>query len=200
MSLMLRKRIVLEGIDGAGKQTQAGRLSSFLRERGEVDSYSYPDTGKPIGSLIGRFLRGDMELPPESQVLLFAADMAKDREAVREAGGKGRAVLMKRYVTSMLAYQVAQGLLEEKAMAIIKGLDFPRADLIFYLRISPSTSVRRKINQKNVLDRFESKEAFQARIAKIYDSLAESGVMGKWVVVDGEKSQEEVFEQITKHL
>ena len=52
--------IVLEGLDGSGKATQASRLSDALRALGyPVRSLSFPDYGSDSSALVRMYLRGD---------------------------------------------------------------------------------------------------------------------------------------------
>ena len=50
------------------------------------------------------------------------------------------------------------------------------------------------------LDRIESDSLFLEKITKAYDELIERQVWASWFPVDGERSKEEVFEQIKKIL
>ncbi|MBL7160689.1 MAG: dTMP kinase [Candidatus Aenigmarchaeota archaeon] len=194
---MRGKLIVIEGLDGSGKDTQVYRLSQFLKSNGQrVEVLKYPDIEKPIGGVINRFLEKDHELSAETQFILFATDMLKDREKIISWLNEGATVLLSRYVTSTMAYQVAQGFPMEKGMGFVKLFDFLQPDNIIYIKISAATSVKRKINQKAELDRFESQEALQERVAQQYNKMIEDSVLGKWTVVDGEQSQEDVFRQV----
>jgi thymidylate kinase len=46
------------------------------------------------------------------------------------------------------------------------------------------------------LDRHEADKKFLEKVAKFYETLAKKQIFGKWVVIDGEKSTEEVFSRI----
>jgi dTMP kinase len=192
--------ILIEGIDAAGKDTQIKRLVPFLQRRGEVKVVHYPDKKSETGKLICGFLEGRYEFSPETQFLLYAADMLKDRERIKKWLHEGKTVILNRYITSSLAYQGAQGFSLERGEKFVGLFRFPRPDAIIYLRISASASVERKSRQKGSLDRFEAGRGLQERVAGIYSRLAKDSFMGKWIVVDGEKPEEKVFREITRAL
>ena len=197
---MKGRLIVVEGIDAAGKATQAQNIARFLEKSQPVAILDYPEYGKPIGDLISRFLRQEFTILPEAQFLLYAADMLKDMPRIRQLLDQGTTVLLNRYLTSTLAYQGSQGFPLEKGLAFLKLFEFPVPNLLFYLDISPATSLARKRKQKPDLDRFESQEAFQEQAARFYRKMISSSVPGKWIPINGEPSPDKVFAQIRKHL
>jgi dTMP kinase len=94
--------IVLEGVDGCGKSTQAVLLAGAL---GALS------TAEPGATRLGATLRAlllDPELPPVSEraeALLVAADRAQHvAEVVKPALDRGRWVVCERFSGSTLAY------------------------------------------------------------------------------------------------
>ena len=71
--------IVFEGLDGAGTTTQAARLATHLRTRGQAVLETCEPTDLTLGKVLRTALRGqwgeggDGELHPGSVALLFAA-------------------------------------------------------------------------------------------------------------------------------
>lgn len=197
----MSKLYFFEGIDGSGKATQVAKCAKYLESQGaQVKTLTYPDYDRPLGQLIERFLKKEFDLTPEIQFLLYATDMLKDKEQILAWLREGKTVLVNRYLTSTTAYQTALGFPLEKARTFVQLFDVPRPAKIFYLKISPETSVRRKINQKVELDRFESKEALQQQFATSFEQLIDQQFLGSWAVIDGEKGTDEVFEQIRPQL
>ena len=198
---MKGKIIVFEGIDGAGGETQSKMLCDYLKSIGKpVEKFHYPDYFSPMGKLIKDFLYKRFELKPEVQFLMFFADFLKDSEKVKQLVDSGKTVIMDRYLTTTLAYQSLYGFSLKKALQIATLFDLRQPDIIIYLKISPETSYKRKLKEKSILDRHELDRAFQGKICKIYEKLIKGNVFGKWVVIDGEKSKEEVFAEVRKHL
>lgn len=193
--------IVLEGIDGAGGETQSKLLLDYLENK-NIPSVrlTYPDYETPIGKTIHEFLHKKHDFGVEVQVLLHAADRVKDKEKIIQFLNEGKTVICDRYFTSILAYQCGQGFPLDKALNLADILGIPKPDTIIYLKITPETSIKRKLGEKNDLDRNESNKELQERISKQYETLIESNVFGKWVVINGERTREEVLQEIIKLL
>ena len=100
--------IVLEGLDGAGKSTQIRMLRRFFADRGVESEYvHFPRFDSPVyGELIARFLRGEFggvgEVDPYLVALLFAGDRADAAPRIREWLAQGKAVILDRYVLSLI--------------------------------------------------------------------------------------------------
>lgn len=197
---MRGKFIVIEGIDGAGCGTQTELLKENLNARlpKPVLHLRYPNYNNPIGSTIHEFLHGSFRLNVETQFILYALDMLNDMNIIKDALGKGRIVLADRYLTTTLAFQGVQGFPLEKALKFADLFDFIKPDIIFYLKVSSKTSMIRKKKEKTNLDIFESDMQFRKKVSQQYDYLAKNNIFGKWVIIDGEKSIEAVFEDIRK--
>lgn len=102
--------IVIEGIDGSGKTTQAALLAQRL-------SGMYPDTGVILerepsrgntGWLIRQILMKQLPDPgPEAMALLFAADRIEHCQGIKEHLDQWKIVVCDRYELSTYTYQVA---------------------------------------------------------------------------------------------
>ncbi len=195
------KFIVIEGIDAAGKETQSKMLAEFLEKQGKKMLHlSYPDKASPIWKLIREYLKKVYDFPLEVQFLLYATDMAKDINRINGSLKNGGYVVADRYITSAFAYQCSQGFPLEKALKFAELFGFPKPDQIIYLKISPTTGIERKTKENGDLDRNEANEKLLAAVSEMYGKLAKENVFGKWIVIDGEKSREEVFENMRKAL
>lgn len=102
--------LALEGGEGAGKSTQAGRLGDWLRAAGHDVLLTREPGGTPVGdrlrSLVLDPATGD--LSPRTEALIYAADKAEHVDAVLVPSlAKGSVVVTDRYVDSTLAYQGA---------------------------------------------------------------------------------------------
>ena len=101
--------IVLEGIDGTGKSTQAKLLAEHLRNLGKTVTLSREPTDGPWGTL----LRNSAEkgrLSPDEELQAFYNDRRQHvEELIKPALTKGHVVILDRYYFSMMAYQGARG-------------------------------------------------------------------------------------------
>jgi len=192
--------IAIEGIDGAGCGAQTELLKENLNPRlsRPVLHLRYPNYNNPIGSTIHEFLHGAFKLNVETQFILYALDMLNDMNIIKDSLRRGRIVLSDRYFLSTIAFQGVQGFPLEKALKFAELFDIVKPDIIFYLKVSPETSMIRKKKEKTNLDIFEKDIEFRKRVSQQYDYLAENNVFGKWITIDAEKSIEEVFEDIKK--
>jgi dTMP kinase len=190
--------ITLEGIDRAGKTTQAKLLA---RELGE-DTLLLREPGGTTASERMRELVKDpeVELDPRAELLLFCAARADLVERViRPALGAGTDVVCDRFVDSTVAYQgVGRGLgvelVERLNEAAVAGC---MPDLTILLRVDPDAAVER--GQQRIAegvadgsDRFEAEgPEFQRRIADAYDRIAAEHA-DRFEVVDATGPVEEV--------
>ena len=106
--------IVLEGIDGSGKGTQAARLAETAKARGlSVASFSFPlYDDNPFSRAIGRYLNGELgsleDVHPTLSALLYACDRYHARPELVRAIEECDLVVCDRYVASNLAHQGSQ--------------------------------------------------------------------------------------------
>jgi len=198
---MAGKLIVIEGIDGAGGETQSKLLLEYLRSRKiSAERIYYPDYGNSIGRFIHDYLHKKHDLTPDMQFLLYSTDMVKDRGKILGWLARGRTVIADRYFTSTMAYQGLGGIPVENALKFAEIFSLPKPDFIFYLKTSPETSMKRKKGEKRDLDRNERDLRLLENVSKSYEELAKNQVWASWFVIDGEKSIEEVFGQIKRVL
>ncbi|MEM2174532.1 MAG: dTMP kinase [Candidatus Micrarchaeia archaeon] len=190
--------IVFEGIDKSGKTTQAKKAVSFIRKhKKKVSFYKYPNKKGLLGDILSKFLKEKIDLSPTAQFLLFIADMAMDQEKIFKDLSSGKVVVCDRYFLSTLAYQRFP---YEKGVEIIKRINFLRPDLIIYLDISPETAMKRQNKIKKSKERYE-KNVERLLLARTkYRAMAEENLFGKWIVIDGNKSEEEVTSEVLKNI
>lgn len=179
--------IVIEGIDGSGKGTQARLLHGWLKERKYDVLFTSEPTDSMVGSVIRKNLRGG-GLDATTEALLFAADREIHNSEIRSGIEDGKIVLSDRYVYSSLAYQGARGLNEDWIKNINRSTIVP--DLLIILDISPEIAIKRVNNRKRREEYFENVE-FLKRVREIY--LKQEGV-----IIDASKSIEEVHREIKK--
>jgi dTMP kinase len=98
--------ITIEGVEGAGKSTQVGRLADWLQRTGRrVETTCEPD-GAALGVAVRRLLAAHPALDPLAECLLFMAARAEHvRRVVRPWLDAGAIVLCDRFADSTVAYQ-----------------------------------------------------------------------------------------------
>ena len=199
MKMKKKKRgkfIVFEGIDGAGTESISRWLFEYLKKNKKpVIRICYPDYKGPVGRLIHRYLHCQYDFSVSVQFLLYFIDFVKDKEKINQWLNEGKIVISDRYFTSTLAYQGLRGFSQRKALSLAKIFGLPKPDLVLYLKISPSTSIKRKLKEKKSLDRNERDRKLLGELCNFYDNLAKKQIYSRWRVVDGENSIKEVSEQ-----
>ena len=137
--------IVLEGIDKAGKSTQARRLVEALSARGApTELFRFPERSTPIGQLIHSYLAGGDSGTVDDRVIhqLFAANRSELLPRMRELLNAGVNLVVDRYAFSGVAYSAAKpGLSLHWCRQPDVGL--LRPDLVLYLHLAPEEAARR---------------------------------------------------------
>jgi dTMP kinase len=183
--------IAFEGLDQSGKQTQAERLRDWLKQGGRKSRLvSFPDYATSIGEEIARALQGEREYEPDVMQLLYIANRYERRLDLERWLAGGLVLVADRYLASSVAYGEAQGL---DPIWLAEAQKFlPPAALTILLDIAPDTAVRRKSVDR---DKYERDLAMQERVRASYHRQAE--VLG-WVVLDGERSKEDIAADVVK--
>lgn len=186
MYLPKGKIIVFEGIDKAGKTTQAKLLEKKLG--GKCVRIDFPDYSTPVGKEIKQFLDGKRDYPDEVKMILLSANRWEKKIQIEKMVDRGTTVIMNRYYQSNLVYGISKGLKLDWLLSLDNGL--PEADLVIVIDIKPKTLAKRS---KNVVDTFEKDLALIRRVKKNYRAL---GKKFKWRIVEGERSVDEVHGQV----
>jgi dTMP kinase len=185
--------IVLDGVDGCGKTTQAERLVQRLRAQGVSEVLHLREPG---GTALGEALRGlllsrDHDPGSAVETLLFAASRRQMLdELVGPALERGAWVVCERFHPSTFAYQAWAGDLDPASvMALLEGwAGTPRPELVCVLDLPVESAARRR---GDPTDRIEDKGLiYQQRVAEGYRSFAER--YHEAVLIDGSESAEQV--------
>ena len=169
--------LVIEGIEGSGKTTQAKRLADWLEQRGVPYLLTREPGGTPVGEEVRRLLLEGGPLDARTELLLLlSARSALVREVIGPALSDGRVVVADRFELSTLAYQAwGRGLPLEAVRELnafaTGGL---RPDLTILLAVPRQTGESRRA-ARSVQDRIEGAGAeFHERVAEAYLRLVES--------------------------
>ncbi|HEX6378778.1 MAG TPA: hypothetical protein VFZ60_06845, partial [Nitrososphaeraceae archaeon] len=120
MYLPKGKIIVFEGIDKAGKTTQAKLLEKELGSK--CVRIDFPDYTTPVGKEIKQFLDGKRNYPDEVKMILLSANRWEKKGEIEKMVGKGITVIMNRYYQSNLVYGLSKGLNLDWLLSLDKGL------------------------------------------------------------------------------
>lgn len=201
---MSGKLIVIEGLDGSGKATQAALLCERLAQTGaEPIKLSYPDYDSPSSSLVKMYLSGELsENPNDINAYAASSFYAVDRCASylkfwKKDYENGRLFVADRYATSNAIYQASklQKDNRDEFLSWIEDyeytkLNLPRPDLVIYLDMAVEVSQKllsqRYSGDENQKDIHEKNVQFLAECRT--SALYAAKKLG-WVVIrcdDGE--------------
>ena len=188
--------LVVEGIDGCGKSTQAARLAERL------DAVLTFEMGATtLGAKVRELVLGiDGDPNPTAEALLIAADRAQHvAEVIEPALAVGRHVVSDRFFASTLAYQGwGRGLpLEDLVIMCELATRGRRADLTFLFDLPIEVAAARR---GGTADRMESESfEFHQRVRQGYLAQAMAEPDG-WVVIDASASLEDVSASVDEEL
>jgi dTMP kinase len=187
MYLLKGKIIVIEGIDKAGKTTQANLLLNKLNsyKYHKYVKFDFPDYSTPVGKEIKQFLDGKRDYPDEVKMMLLSANRWEKKAEIDRVITKGTTIIMNRYYQSNLVYGISKGLKLTWLLALDEGL--PKADLVIVIDIKINTLVKRTKN--GIIDTFEKDLELIRKVKKNYRILANKF---NWRIIDGEKSMNDV--------
>lgn len=181
--------IVLEGIDGSGKETQASLLEKKLKEKGrEVMHISFPDYKSPSSALVKMYLKGDFGKNPEdvnpyAASLFYAVDrFASYRMKWKDFYQKGGIIIADRYTTSNMVHQMTK--YEDKKarkdfLAWLEKMEYeelelPVPDLVILLDIPLAVSenlVKERARQGGSMDIHEQHLDYLRKCHDAYQEL-----------------------------
>ena len=192
--------IVIEGIDGAGCETQGKNLIKMLSESGKKASLiKYPDYERNVGKIIREFLYDNKGLTAEQQFLLYTMQFVMDKKMIAEKR-KNEILIADRYFSTTLCYQTLEGIDMKMALDFAKNFEIEIPDVIFYLNVDPDIAIKRKHGEDKEKNFREKDFDFIRKTAEQYKILVEKQIWGKWINIDGNKSVDEVTKEIYNEI
>lgn len=148
---MSGKFIVLEGIDGSGKNTQTELLKQyFINKDFSVESIQFPAYEETFfGNEVGRFLDGKYgslnQVHPKLAAILYAGDRYEMRDRILNNLLNNELLLCDRYVSSNIAHQSSKYKDQEKRNSFISWVErleynvfkMPKPQLTIFLDLAP---------------------------------------------------------------
>src|SRR5690606_9283193 len=194
--------IVLEGVEGSGKTTQARMLGDWLARAGIDHLVTREPGGTAVGEEIRRILLHGDEVPSRAELLLMLAARAVFvEEVVRPALERGLVVVADRYEMSTLAYQgYGRGIpLEEVRRLNAFATGGLRPDVTLVLDVPPQVGEARRAREGRDADRIErAGSEFHTRVAGAYRLLAE--IEPRVERIGGSERPEWVHAEIVRRL
>jgi len=196
--------IVIEGIDGAGCETQAVNLQNWLKRDNIPFSFiKYPNYTANVGKFIREFLYNNKDLDAEMQFLLYSMQFLSDREFIKKER-RNKVLIADRYFSSTLCFQTLAGIPLVKQLRFAEDFGMEKPDMVFYLNVKPDIAIKRKSGEQKEKNRTEKDFDNIRKTYRQYNELIKAQVWTKWINIDGEQDVDgvtkQMFDIIKKHL
>jgi len=192
------KFIVLDGPDGSGKSTQVAMLADWLAEKGLTVTQTRDPGGTEIGDKIRTILldRKHTAMAIGCEILLYMASRTQlMSEVIGPALSRSECVLCDRWVSSTVAYQVADQTATVKEVMDIYDLALRKIspDLTVILDIPAERGLSRLVGDP---DRMEAKGvAFHRKVRQLFLQQAKSSP-SRFAIIDACGTAHEVNQQL----
>lgn len=200
---MAGKFITFEGVDGAGKSTQARLLAEKLLELGHKVKLTREPGGSPGAEEIRRLvLEGAPERwSAETELLLFTAARRDHTERVIEpALANGEIVVCDRFSDSTRMYQGLSRSDLRRCVDNLHNLMIRRdPDLTLLIDIDPGKGLARAKERQDGEQRFEDFGIeLQQRIREGFLNLA-AEFSDRFRIIDGDRPEQEIATEVLSH-
>ncbi len=184
--------IVLDGIDGTGKTTQAKRLLGTLIKKGFDSVYFREPSDSPWGREIKRKAALADSLSAEKELDLFQKDRKENvAKNLKPALEQNKIVVLDRYYYSTIAYQGARGI----SPLMIQRMNEKFAvkpDLVFILDVPPREGLERIEKSREERDLLFEQEDYLSRVREIFRSFKDKNIFH----IDALRSEEDIYLEI----
>ena len=192
--------VVIEGVDGSGKQTQTQLLHDRLKDNFKIRRLTFPDYNSDTSALVKMYLGGEFGNKPES----VNAYASSSFYAVDRIGGylkdwhedyeRGDFILCDRYTTSNAVHQAGKLSGKERDDYLdwlfdyeYKLLGLPKPDLVFFLDVPPEVSRELMKNRNNKITGESEKDIHESNadyITKSYENALYVAKKCGWNVIE----------------
>jgi len=190
---------VIEGIDGAGCETQARLVVDKLKkQKKKTVLLKYPYYTNPVGLMIKNFLYKNKVLSAYDQFLLYGFQFVYDRYKINSLIKKRKIIIADRYFSSALCYQILEGVDEKVAINFAKDFQITKPNLVFYLDVPPKLAYQRKIGEKKEKNFREKDIRFMEKTYHRYDKMVKQNLWVDWQKIDGRPDKGTIADEIVK--
>lgn len=223
---MKGKLIVIDGLDGSGKQTQTKMLFERLkRENFKVCTTSFPNYQSKTGELVQMYLSGEFGDVNSVNAYQGSISYAMDRylSFIKDDWGKkyldGYLVICDRYTTSNLIHQGPK-LPDNELLNYIEWLEdleyqklkIPTPDDILFLDIPVEISVELMHNRLNKFSKREEKDIHERNtnyLKHCYETSKKICALRNWQIISCtennellpiEKVNEKIYKKVLERL
>lgn len=190
------KLIVIEGIDGSGKETQAKLLADALG----APKISFPNYNSPSSSLVKMYLNGELGgdaigISPYAASSFYAIDRFAFFQQNKEILNS-EYVVADRYTTSNIIHQSSKLAEDEKNEYLnwlenyeYNLLEIPKPAKVIFLDVSPDTSRKLALEREKKFDGKDIHENDFEYMKKCYDTAKWAAEKCNWEVIRCEENE-----------
>lgn len=179
--------IVIDGLDGVGKDTHAQMIKNKCRQCGQtVILRSHPESDNYYGRKAKKALLGKGKFNKINASLYYAFDVIR---SVHLYYGKADNVIFVRYLFGVAYLPIPLAKLLYKFFSIV----LPTSKYMFFLDLEPGKALERisKRDQKEIFENFEDMVKVREKVLKLSRG---------WKIVNTSGSVSEVQKEIEKHF
>ena len=182
--------IVIEGIDGSGKDT----LADGIADEFGYDRFSFPAYSGVLGQHIKSHLLGEEEYPPEVFQAMQAANKFENRDRLLNAhDGVGTSLVLTRYWQSSIVYGQLDGVPAYWSRRLHATL--PPAQINILVDIDPKEAIRRQVSRGLPRERYEGKIETMTKARALYLDIWTEYAGPRWIVIPADGSKEATLER-----
>ncbi|NHJ46601.1 MAG: dTMP kinase [Asgard group archaeon] len=192
--------IVLEGIDGTGKTTQAKKLKKRLMKLGyQVAIYKEPTNETEAGKKIrSSYTSGRPSL--ETELGWFIEDREWNvKTRVMPALEAKQIVLLDRYFYSTACYQGARKNGDWQNILALNRSMFPEPDLIIIFDLDPQKASERITRTRKKTNTFEEIE-YLRMVRKLFLEMSNEDTQGNYFIIDASQRIKKISHQLFERI
>ncbi|MCV6630206.1 MAG: dTMP kinase [Flavobacteriaceae bacterium] len=198
------KFIVFEGIDGSGKSTISKMLHEKINMEITRSYYTFEPTDSPIGSVIRNILNRRIKTDEKTIAALFLADrldhIQNESNGILNFLNDGINVISDRYYYSSYAYHVPHISLDKVIEMNALCAAILRPDIVFYLDVSVSESLKRISKNRNFNDFYETELKITQARDNYLRAIEKEGKKDHVVIINANRDIEDIFNEIWNHV
>lgn len=179
--------IIIDGLDGAGKDTHANLIRNRYLNRGDsVILRSHPENDNTFGIKAKNSLLGKGKLDYIKASIYYAFDVMR---SVRMYYGKGNTLIVVRYLMGVAYLPLPLAKLFYKFFSTV----LPTSEYMFFLDVEPEVSLKRlsKRNEKEMFENLNDLVKVREKALKLANN---------WKIINTGQPIGEVQKQIEKFL
>ena len=192
--------VVIEGVDGSGKQTQSQMLFDRLSEKFEVKRLAFPNYESDTSTLVKMYLGGQFGNKPEdvnayASSTFYAADrIGSYLKEWKTDYEDGKFILCDRYTTSNAVHQAGklEGEKKDKYLEWLFDYEYnllglPKPDFVFFLDVPVEVSRKLMENRNNKITGEQEKDIHEKNAEYLENSYKNALYVAKkcgWNVIE----------------